>query len=120
LSFSLPFSLPFSVKNVWETNNIFRRKLCWKTWISQPVIWSQNWCNHFRAGFINCAARYWLEYSTAGYWVGGQLIRLHWRHVTELTITIVTQADLAVRKTWSWHQGWLIWMMRINTTVLHH
>jgi hypothetical protein len=27
----------FSVKNVWKTNNIFYRKLCWKIWISQPV-----------------------------------------------------------------------------------
>jgi hypothetical protein len=34
----LSFSLPFSVEYVWKTNNIFHHKLCWKTWISQPVL----------------------------------------------------------------------------------
>jgi hypothetical protein len=33
----LKFSPPFSVKNVWKTNSILHHKLCWKTWISQPL-----------------------------------------------------------------------------------
>jgi hypothetical protein len=32
----LSFSLPFLVKNVWKTNNVFHHKLCWKI-CSQPV-----------------------------------------------------------------------------------
>jgi hypothetical protein len=71
----LNFSPLFSVKNVWKTNNIFHYKLCWKSWISQPVLtvdilarWFEHCLKLGRTVFnwvkLSWAALSWVEWTS--------------------------------------------------------